>query len=194
MATAVAKARAGKTESVPVSGAMSDGVSDCEAMPVDRASLPSLQPLMEEYVAGGAGNWSVRLLTQTAWMWAIDPHVGLWVLVRRGESEPLGFLAVQMRAGYTGREGGVLAAYVCPGLSPAGVRPLLEALWGWAGALGITRLMVRTNVGSKNGMADPATWEGVGFVSECTIHVATVGRQLGDGGNGERGTDPNNLV
>lgn len=162
--------------------------SEFEALSVGRKSLPLLQALVEEFAATGATDWDAETLLRLAWVWVADPRFAVWAIVRQGTGQALGFLAAQMQVGHMGREAYVLAAYARPGVSALWREAGLEALRSWARALGVTRLVARTNRGGLDGLTEPRAWQSHGFQYDSTIMVAEVGRQLGDRDNGQRGT------
>jgi len=137
---------------------------------VGRRGLGLLGAVIERFCETGVSQWTSETLMQTAWDRLAVPLFRIWAVVRRGDVEPVGFLAAQVQITESGTELYLLAAYMDPSLPflQAG-KQMLDAALRWGRIMGCESSMVRTVRGTANGLAEPRAWEALGFVYDSTL-------------------------
>jgi hypothetical protein len=145
--------------------------TEYRALVVGRKSLPRLREVFESFAETGQTDWDAETLERTAYLRLPDVTFVLWALARLPERKIVGFLAAQMQPCAQGREGFVLACHVLPGESLNAKWGLGTALFSWAEALGLPRIMARTKRGNGEGLNEAAAWETLGFTYDSTLMV-----------------------
>lgn len=142
------------------------------AYAVTKTSLGRLRAVFRGFAETGASDWDADTMERTSWhRLGADPCFVMWALVRMPDREIVGFMAAQMQPGTQGREGFVLALHILPGESLSAIGALSRALFSWAKALGLNRIVARTRRGDTEGLDEPAAWERLGFTFDSVLMV-----------------------
>ena len=142
------------------------------AYAVTRKSLGRMRPVFQSFAETGSSDWDADTMERTSWhRLGPDPLFVMWALVRMPDREVVGFMAAQMQPGTQGKEGFVLALHILPAESRSASAALGRALFSWAKALGLNRIVARTRRGDAEGLNEPAAWERFGFRFDSVLMV-----------------------